>query len=44
MDVETWVERRRDGRHEKVTEGLFTYVAVDETGRPRPLGREDTGR
>ena len=44
VDVETWVERRRDGRHEKVTEGLFTYVAVDETGCPRPLGREDTGR
>lgn len=37
VDVETWVERRRDGRHEKVTEGLFTYVAVDDAGRPRAV-------
>lgn len=35
VEVETWVERRREGRHEKATEGLFTYVAVDDTGRPR---------
>ena len=37
VDVETWVERRRDGRHEKVTEGLFTYVAIDDAGNPRPV-------
>jgi acyl-CoA thioesterase YciA len=37
VDVETWVERRRDGRHEKVTEGLFTYVALDSKGRPHPV-------
>ncbi len=35
IDIATWVERRKDARHEKVTEGLFTYVAVDESGRPR---------
>ncbi len=40
VDVETWVERRRDGRHEKVTEGVFTYVAIDGNGRPRPVGGE----
>jgi acyl-CoA thioesterase YciA len=38
IDVETWVERRKDGTHEKVTEGLFTYVAIDESGKPRPVG------
>lgn len=24
----------------KVTEGLFTYVAIDENGRPQPVDRE----
>ncbi|MGE0653768.1 MAG: acyl-CoA thioesterase [Alphaproteobacteria bacterium] len=38
VDVETWVERRTDATHEKVTEGLFTYVAIDDQGRPRPVG------
>ena len=37
VKVETWVKRRADGREEKVTEGLFTYVAIDAKGRPRPL-------
>lgn len=37
--VETRVRRRAqaDQREEKVTEGLFTYVALDEEGRPRPV-------
>lgn len=37
--VETRVRRRAqaDQREEKVTEGLFTYVALDEAGRPRPV-------
>ena len=35
--VESWV-RRAAGRHrEKVTEGLFTYVALDLQRRPRPI-------
>lgn len=37
VKVETWVKRRADGREERVTEGLFTYVAIDAKGRPRPL-------
>lgn len=40
VDVQTWVERRKDARHEKVTEGLFTYVAIDESGRPRAVEGE----
>jgi acyl-CoA thioesterase YciA len=34
--VETWA-RRRDGEEVKVTEGLFTYVAIGENRRPRPV-------
>jgi len=37
VDVETWVERRADGAAERVTEGVFTYVALGSDGRPRPL-------
>ena len=37
VDVETWVERRADGALEKVTEGVFTYVAIGADGRPRAL-------
>lgn len=36
--LEIWVERRlTSGEVEKVTEGRFTYVAIDEQGRPRPV-------
>lgn len=35
--VETWVKRRQGGHEEKVTEALFTFVAIDEKGRPRPI-------
>ena len=33
--IETWARRGRIGDHLKVTEGTFTRVALDETGRPR---------
>jgi acyl-CoA thioesterase YciA len=32
--VETWVRRNRQGRPIRVTEGLYTYVAVDADGHP----------
>jgi acyl-CoA thioesterase YciA len=35
--VETWVKRGRTGEEVKVTEGHFTYVAIDEERRPRPV-------
>ena len=41
--VETWVRRRNSEKHEKVTEGLFTFVAIDEEGRPRPVPRGSDG-
>jgi acyl-CoA thioesterase YciA len=39
--IETWARAR--GRHTKpgkVTGGVFTFVAIDEEGHPRPLPAE----
>ena len=35
--IETWTRSPGGGAPEKVTEGVFTYVAVSETGKPRRL-------
>ena len=35
--VETWVRRGRPRAPLKVTEGVFTMVALDDHGRPRPV-------
>ena len=35
--VETWVIRRNETSRILVTEGNFTYVAIDEKGRPRQV-------
>lgn len=37
IDIETWVRRRDMKGEEKVTEGLFTFVAIDDDGKPRPV-------
>lgn len=37
VKVEAWAERRNSALRVKVTEGVFTYVAIDEDRRPRPL-------
>ena len=39
--IETWTRVRGGKDPEKVTEGLFTYVALDENGKPRPLDDPD---
>ena len=39
IDVEAWVQRGRDGTRLRVTEGVFTYVAIDDQGRPHPVHR-----
>jgi acyl-CoA thioesterase YciA len=41
VQVETWVRRRRLVVEERVTEGLFTFVAIDENGKPRPVQEAD---
>ena len=35
--IEAWVIRRDTLAREKVTEGRFTYVAIDMAGRPRAV-------
>lgn len=35
--LEVWVTREPEDRRIKVTEAVFTFVAIDEEGRSRPL-------
>ncbi len=37
LHLEAWALRRRQGDKIKVTEGRFTFVALDDAGRPRPV-------
>lgn len=37
IEVEVWVERLLDNTKHKVTEGLFTFVAIDDEGKPTPI-------
>lgn len=39
VKVEAWAERRNSTERVKVTEGVYTYVAIDENRRPRPIER-----
>lgn len=40
VDVEAWVRRNRIYKREKVTEGKFKFVALDENGEPTPVPDE----
>ena len=35
--VEAWALRRGLGEHHRVTQGVFTYVALGEDRKPRPI-------
>lgn len=37
ISVEAWVRRPKDGNIHKVTEGLFTFVGIDDNRKPRAL-------
>jgi acyl-CoA thioesterase YciA len=37
VKIETWASSRAGEDSEKVTEGVFAYVAVDENGKPREV-------
>jgi acyl-CoA hydrolase len=37
--VEVWVLRQGKGERVKVTLAEFTFVALDESGKPRPIPR-----
>lgn len=37
VGIECWARTRGTKEAHKVTEGVFTYVALDEEGKPRPI-------
>jgi acyl-CoA thioesterase YciA len=37
--IEAWVKRGTADTEHHVTHGLFTYVAIDERGKPQPVQR-----
>lgn len=37
IEVEAWRRARASEQTTKVTEAVFTFVAIDEDGRPRPI-------
>jgi len=40
IPVEVWVERYMTGEQVRVTQAVFTYVALDAEGRPTPVPRD----
>ena len=40
VHLEAWVLRRRDRQAVLVTDGNFTYVAIDDQGHPQPIQRD----
>jgi acyl-CoA thioesterase YciA len=40
VHLEAWVLRRRESQSILVTDGNFTYVAIDDDGRPQPVQRQ----
>jgi acyl-CoA thioesterase YciA len=40
VKIETWARGRSSEEAEKVTEGVFTFVAIDENGKPRKVPAE----
>ncbi len=42
IPVEVWVRRYMHGKQIRVTHGVFTHVAVDNSGKPIPVKREST--
>lgn len=43
IEVEAWARRFRTQTREKVTDATFTFVAVDDEGRPRPIPPTEPG-
>ena len=42
--VEAWVQRYADSTLQHVTEGTYTYVAIDERGKPQRVNRAESER
>lgn len=41
IDIQAWVRRKRREDFVLVTEGVFTYVALDESRNPRSIGEPE---
>jgi acyl-CoA thioesterase YciA len=41
LHIEAWARRFRTHLREKVTDAVFTFVAIDDNGRPRPVPPAD---
>ncbi len=39
VNIEAWARRFRGHHRKKVTDATFTFVAIDDEGRPRPVVR-----
>jgi acyl-CoA thioesterase YciA len=39
ISIEAWVHHTIDDTKRRVTEGIFTYVAIDADGKPQPVRR-----
>ena len=37
MHIEAWARRFQTHEQEKVTDATFTFVAIDDNGKPRPI-------
>ncbi len=40
VQIEAWTTRQFSSERELITEGLFTYVAIDANRKPRPILQE----
>ena len=40
IGIEAWRRHRTEDEEVKVTEATFTFVAIDDAGRPRPIDQE----
>jgi len=40
IHVEAWARRFMTHIHEKVTDANFTFVAIDDSGKPRPVPKD----
>ena len=41
LHIEAWVLRRKEVLSILVTDGNFTYVSIDDHGRPQPIKRDE---
>jgi acyl-CoA thioesterase YciA len=41
VHLEAWAIRRRGAQAILVTDGNFTYVSIDDNGRPQPIKRDE---